>query len=130
MRRFPNTRAEPFRVPTPDGVDADSEDGFFVVKNHGFREINVVVSTEGGWDLVSVMTRGSSPTWDEMCLVREIFFRDDETAIQYSVPKPERISTHKFALHWWRPHTLELPRPPRELIAGDAPPPAPLVKLH
>ena len=41
----------------------------------------IVWSNGGGWEHVSVSYRRKTPTWDEMCRVKELFFNDDETVL-------------------------------------------------
>lgn len=41
------------------------------------REMAIIASWAGGWEHVSVSLRNRCPTWDEMCLVKDIFWRDD-----------------------------------------------------
>lgn len=39
------------------------------------KPMAVVFSWGGGWDHVSVSFRNRTPTWDEMCMVKDIFLR-------------------------------------------------------
>jgi hypothetical protein len=67
-----------------------------------------IVSSEGmGWDHVSVSCRTRCPTWDEMEMVKKLFFKPDETCMQLHVPETDHINNHQFCLHLWRPQSDE-----------------------
>ena len=57
---------------------------------------------ENGWERVSVCTAGRCPTWEEMCIVKDIFWRDDEACIQLHPMKSEYVNFHETCLHIWR----------------------------
>ena len=42
-------------------------------QNRPPNEIAFIASWAGGWEHVSVSLRNRCPTWDEMCLVKDIF---------------------------------------------------------
>ena len=69
--------------------------------------LRVVVSAEARWDHVSVSTPARCPTWEEMEFVRELFFADDETVMQLSVPRDRHVNDHPYVLHMGRPQTPE-----------------------
>lgn len=114
------TNVEPFRL--RDGRMASSTGdtfGFFVFpgKNVQVRAM-AVDGTETGWEhvSVSVMTNQSGkcrmPTWDEMCMVKALFWDDEETVIQLHPPKSEWVNNHAGCLHLWRCTNQEQPLPP------------------
>ena len=72
----------------------------------------VIASSEGDWDHVSVSRRNRCPNWAEMEQIALMFFRPEETAIQFHIPPTDHINTHPNCLHWWRPQQADLPRPP------------------
>ncbi len=80
--------------------------------------LNVIASTGGGWDHVSVSVAGSPrvPDWSEMEAVKRAFFRPGETAMQLHVPPVEHIDCHPGVLHLWRPQGAEIPRPPGWMV--------------
>ena len=59
-------------------------------------------SNENGWEHVSIDLPGRNPTWDEMCLVKDIFWRDDEECIQFHPKKSEYVNVREHCLHIWR----------------------------
>ena len=66
------------------------------------KPLMVVASDGGGWDHVSVSRKDRCPTWQEMEYVRDLFFQPDETVVQFSPPRDERINVHENCLHMWR----------------------------
>ena len=73
-------------------------------------------SKAGDWDHVSVSCRTRCPNWEEMMLVFRLFFKSDEVAVQYGMPKNQHICKHPYVLHWWRPHLVRIETPPVEFV--------------
>ena len=93
--------------------------GAFVFRKDG-AEINCIVSDGKGWDHVSVSVydpRPRVPTWDEMCWVKDQFFADEETVIQFHPKKSEYLNACPFCLHMWRKQDGEHELPPWWMIA-------------
>jgi hypothetical protein len=81
------------------------------------REILGIIASSGeGWDHVSVSLPLRCPTWTEMEIVKRLFFKVDEAAMQLHVPVTDHISFHPHCLHLWRPHDIEIPRPPAWMV--------------
>jgi hypothetical protein len=55
-----------------------------------------------GWEHVSVSTRRRNPNWQEMCFVKDLFWDETETVIQFHPPRSEYVNNHNFCLHLWR----------------------------
>jgi hypothetical protein len=51
------------------------------------------------------------PSWNIMCRVKELFWGDDEWAVQYHPPKAEYVNDHPYVLHLWQPLSENLPLP-------------------
>lgn len=81
-------------------------------------EVHVIVSSDGGWDHVSVSGENRCPTWNEMEFIKRIFFKEDETAMQLHVPPSDHINCNPFVLHMWRPlnELTPIPRPPASMV--------------
>jgi len=114
MRQAPNFKVEKFRV---EGEPRTNYGCFLVPYQVAAAPrvlLRVLAGQGGGWDHASVSVHGTlrTPTWEEMEFVRALFFRDDETVMQLSVPRAESINEHPGCLHWWRPQTAE------ELVAA------------
>ena len=54
------------------------------------------------WEHVSISNSTRCPTWEEMCAVKELFWADDETVIQFHPKKSAYINKHPFCLHLWK----------------------------
>ena len=82
----------------------------------------VVWSNGGGWEHVSVCPykKRITPSWDDMCKIKEIFFRDDECVVQYHPPKSEYVNNMPNCLHLWRPLDQEMPMPPSIMVGIKA----------
>lgn len=66
-----------------------------------------------GWEHVSVSTdSGAIPTWEEMCLVKDLFWDDSQCVVQFHPAKSNYVNIHKGCLHLWRCRTQEFPMPP------------------
>ena len=77
-----------------------SIDGIFAVNPK--TKQTVVCSWGGGWEHVSI--NGShTPSWEEMCKLKEIFWHDDETVVQYHPAKENYVNNLEHCLHLWKP---------------------------
>lgn len=113
MRRWPNMRVLHHRL--IDGEEGGVS-GLYEFVYRGAR-LRVIASDGLGWDHVSVSTRSRCPTWEEMAYIKSLFFRDDETAIEFHVPVSDHINQHPYCLHLWRPNDgREIPRPDAALV--------------
>lgn len=96
--------------------------GLFIGVPVGNGALLRILSSEGceesgsQWDHVSVSLADRCPTWDEMCHVKALFFRDDEWVVQLHPPAKENINHHPLCLHLWRPTDQEIPKPPRNYV--------------
>lgn len=91
--------------------DSFEFNGMFLIP-FGRKVLAVMVSDESGWDHVSVSCKDRTPTWKEMCFVKDQFFDEDEVAIQYHPAKENYVNIHNFVLHIWKPHNIDVPLPP------------------
>jgi hypothetical protein len=64
------------------------------------------------WEHVSVSTAVRCPTWEEMCLVKALFWGPEDLVIQIHPPGSSYVNDHEYCLHLWRPIGFELPAPP------------------
>lgn len=79
-----------------------------------YRMKRLVKSNGGGWEHVSIspFKRSYTPTWDEMCKLKDMFFCSDETVVQYHPAKNEYVNNLPNCLHLWRPINEKMPAPP------------------
>jgi hypothetical protein len=94
------------------------EDGLFTDFDYDGKEHRIIASWGMGWEHVSVSLPGQNrcPTWNEMCNVKNLFWNDNETVIQYHPAKQDYVNCHPFVLHLWKPIGIELPKPPTIMI--------------
>lgn len=110
------------------GERDDGNTGFFIFPHYKISgyEIRCQVSDGMGWEHVSITIGAKNknatrcPTWDEMCWVKDQFWDDTETVIQYHPPKSKYISCHPFCLHLWRPIDFEIPIPDTILVGPNS----------
>lgn len=102
--------------------------GFFVIPMSktliGTERIALCIVSSGveqvPWEHVSARIsegRGNSwhertPTWEEMCVLKDLFWKDDEVVIQLHPAKENYVNLHPNVLHLWRPWNAEIPLPP------------------
>jgi hypothetical protein len=70
----------------------------------------------GEWEHVSVSCKDRCPTWEEMCFVKNMFWYEGETVLQFHPKQAAYINRHEFCLHLWRQVGEEIILPPKELI--------------
>ncbi len=79
----------------------------------------VVWSYAGGWDHVSINNFRRTPTWDEMCVIKDLFWDSDETVVQYHPAIDNYVNNLKNCLHLWKPiekYSGVLPIPPDYMV--------------
>lgn len=70
------------------------------------------------WEHVSVSTPDRCPSWEEMCIVKDLFWHEDELVVQFHPRKIDYVNFHPRTLHLWRPtrHKDRIPTPPTHLV--------------
>lgn len=77
----------------------------------GWEHVSVTVSYRSGKKTVERI-----PTWNEMCVVKNVFWRQDECVVQYHPPDRNYVNTHKHCLHLWRSTDQGFPVPPEIFV--------------
>lgn len=123
MRHKPNALLEQRRVVTgPLRSDASyGNNGAFLLSMPQGERMQLIVSDQLGWEHVSVVIlneRGKPrlPTWNEMCLVKNMWWLPDEAVMQLHPPESEYVNNHPACLHLWRPTEGEIPLPPGTMV--------------
>ena len=116
MRPVPNRRLEKLRRPDLEmryaGATCEgTADGIFVME-----PLRMIASSGDGWEHVSVSVADRCPTWDEMCLVKDLFWGSEECVMQLHPPRADYISCHPYTLHLWKPLEGTIPRPPNWMV--------------
>lgn len=119
MREHPQLWIEKARLPHPVMGESPfgGTFGFFEVWplriiSSGYREGR---TGPQAWEHVSVSCRDRCPTWDEMKRVKEAFWADEETVLQYHPKRANYQNLHPFCLHLWKP-PAEVELPPMETV--------------
>ena len=96
--------------------------GAFRFRHEGY-EFHVIASDgttseeEIFWEHVSVtIDRNRCPSWEQMCLVKKMFWDEEDTVIQFHPKKSEYVNRHNYCLHLWRNPKYEIVTPPTILI--------------
>ena len=94
------------------------EDGFYAEFEYDRIKYRVIFSYGMKWEHLSISLPGQNrcPIWDEMCNMKNLFWRDDETVVQYHPAKSEYVNLHSFVLHLWKPIGVEFPLPPKVCV--------------
>jgi len=97
------------------GSDASFENnGAFVIPLMDKIKANVIASDQEGWEHVSVTIRDKNrtPTWQEMSIIKDLFWDEDDCCVQYHPPKSDYVNNHPHCLHIWRDKINFLHMPP------------------
>ena len=78
--------------------------------------LNFIFSWGGGFEHLSVSTPVRTPTWEQMCLMKDIFWRDDKICMELHPKKEEYVDNMPYCLHIWRPIDQEIPTPPSIMV--------------
>lgn len=64
-----------------------------------------------GWEHVSFSPydHSKTPSWDDMCFLKDIFWGDEEQVIQIHPKKSEYVNIMQNCLHLWRHPDMQLP---------------------
>jgi len=86
----------------------------------GGRKFFCIVSDGMGWEHVSVHVldgkRLHTPTWSEMCHLKDVFWDAEDMVVQYHPRKSQYVNNHPYTLHLWRPTQEVIPNPPSILV--------------
>ena len=96
-------------------IGDDGIKGFLSVDR---TDMSFVASWGGGWEHVSVapLKRKITPTWEQMCKVKDIFYKPDESVIQIHPPKDEYVNNMPNCLHLWRSSDKPMHLPPSFMV--------------
>ncbi len=98
----------------------EGNNGAFQIELSGRTRATIIASDGEGWEHVSVhvISNGKqrTPTWAEMCKIKDIFWDEEDCVLQYHPPKSDYVNNHPHCLHLWRPIEQEVPRPPKYLV--------------
>lgn len=95
-------------------TDDAGNNGAFEIPHHGRRKFYVIAGDGGMWEHVSVSFPGfnHTPTWNDMCHIKDLFWDEEDCVIQYHPPASMCVNDHPHCLHLWRPVGGGVPLPP------------------
>lgn len=106
--------------PVLGSADCYGNNGFFQIPLEDNILANVMASVGLGWEHVSVHMvdndKQETPTWDEMCIIKDMFWDEEDCVIQYHPPKSHYVNHHEHVLHLWRSTEHEIPVPDSILV--------------
>jgi hypothetical protein len=99
-------------------ITEKGEDGFAGYYETQGKKYRFIFSYGGGWEhaSISVVDQKRVPTWDEMCMFKDLFWLPEETVVQYHPAKSEYVNCHPYVLHLWRWMDGEFPKPPKNYV--------------
>ncbi len=126
MRDKPSPFIERGRLHGPYGSPIGARYGAFEIMGPCGRFLKIIAddgtdpnvdSSLRGWEHVSVSIQGKHPpNWVEMNWVKDQFWQEEETVIQFHPKRSEYVNVHPNCLHLWRNVGLDHPLPPKELV--------------
>jgi hypothetical protein len=125
MRKTLDVNMEAARVKLgPWGsLSSDGANGAFFIMGPNGRWLRIIASDGAdpvaeGWEHVSVSREDMKfcPSWVEMCFVKDLFWDEEETVIQFHPPRSEYVNHHPTTLHLWRSRTNAIATPPAILV--------------
>lgn len=69
------------------------------------RRIRCLASDGEGWKHVSVSFGSkskSAPSWELMCRIKDLFWNDEDTVVQFHPKKSDYVNFHAGCLHLWQ----------------------------
>lgn len=117
LNKFRKIEKEIFIAGCKLGNELSKGNGIFEVRVGG-KWFRCHASDGGGWEHVSVvpLSGNNVPTWKEMCVIKDMFFEEDEAVMQLHPKKSDYVNIHPNCLHLWKPTGVELPLPPKEYV--------------
>jgi hypothetical protein len=92
--------------PTMASDDGYGNNGAFVIPIEDKVTVFIIASDGEGWEHVSVHVVDSghdtTPLWEEMCTIKDLFWDEEDCVVQFHPPKSEYVNQHEHCLHLWR----------------------------
>ena len=106
-----------FKVPEKYRVAGEGCEGIFEITSIRLKNKFTVIASSGlGWEHVSVSLPKRTPTWEEMCIIKNMFWDKDDTVVQYHPAESKYVNIHPHCLHMWRLIEISFPVPPLILV--------------
>lgn len=114
MRKIEDIKATPNLF-----IEAEAENdgmGGHYYDKYNNKNLNFIFSYQLGWEHLSVSMPNKTPSWEQMCMMKDIFWGEDEVCVEYHPRKEEYVNNHPHCLHIWKPRDVEMPTPPSILV--------------
>lgn len=92
------------------------KNGKLKVDNSLEKALHFKFSWGAGFEHLSVSTPIKTPTWEQMCRMKDIFWGDNEVCMQLHPKKEDYVNNMPYCLHIWKPIDKEIPTPPSILV--------------
>ena len=86
------------------------------VSNKYEDNLNFIFSWGCGFEHLSVSTPVRTPTWEQMCFMKDIFWNDDEVCMQLHPKKEDYVDNMPYCLHIWKAIDKDIPTPPSIMV--------------
>lgn len=95
-------------------TEEDGMKGAYFIRFHcsspGMWFYQVICGIGLGWEHVSVCIRQElkgntfykTPSWDQMCYIKDLFWEENETVLQFHPKKSDYVNHHPNILHLWK----------------------------
>ncbi len=103
-----------YRITTDQLYGSDNtagNNGAFFIPMLNKPSLKVIASDGMDWEHVSVSLSNRTPTWEEMCRVKDIFWDKEDVVMQLHPAESDYVNCHQYCLHLWRPINQEIPLP-------------------
>lgn len=123
MRNEPNLRIENYRCNEHPDYISPYGVNYGLFKVPGEKGILTIISSgladhidANNWEHVSVSYKTECPTWNDMDKIKKLFWRDDETVVQFHPREDKKKNFHENCLHLWKMANSEFILPPLILV--------------
>lgn len=105
----------------PDGFGGsvfpiEYKNGKVKVINNIDKVLHFIFSWGCGFEHLSVSTPIKTPTWEQMCFMKDIFWGENEVCMQLHPKKEDYVNNMQYCLHIWKPIDKEIPTPPSIML--------------
>lgn len=102
---------------SPRGQKYNKLDGCYLMQmNRIDGNMRIIAGSDPQWEHVSASFERRCPTWNEMSMLKSLFWDDDECVLQYHPPRTQYVNIHPFTLHLWKPVGFKFPIPPMHYV--------------
>ena len=79
---------------------------------------SVICTNSGGWNHISIApsNRRIMPSYEDLCLVKDMFWNEEESVIHVFPPKSQYVNNLSNCLHLWECYYTEMVLPPSFMV--------------